>query len=423
VLRQLWKRVRPALLTIAAVLAVLLGIAQDQTTLRIQSPHAAGDPAFPSYAAALTGAAVTSGNQFDMLVEGEQIFDAMLDAIGNARQRISFESYIYEAGDIGARFDAAFEAAARRGVTLNLVFDAVGSPDLEEKTIPRLEAAGAHISLFNKPAWYTIEELNYRTHRKIMVIDGRTGFTGGVGISDNWLGRVEDGKRWRDSFFRIAGPAVRYLEGGFSENFVEAAGRPVTPQLGNPLPEPGGADQTVVVWSSPTGGGNALKELYLLSIAAARRTIDVASPYFLMDESTEYALTEARKRGVRVRLLVEGDVTDAKPVKYSSRDAYDRLLQQGFEIYEYQPTLMHAKTMVVDDVWSMFGSANFDNRSLELNDELNVATQERGLAARITAQFERDLKSARKLELQRWRQRSRIDKMREWIWSHFGEVF
>jgi cardiolipin synthase len=286
-----------------------------------------------------------------------------------------------------------------------------------------LAAAGVTVALFNKPAWYTIEELNYRTHRKILVVDGRIGFTGGVGISDNWLGRVEDGKHWRDTQFEITGPATRYLEGGFTENFIEGAERPVTPQIGNPPPEQGATDQTIVVWSSPTGGGNALKELYILSLAGARRTIDIASPYFLLDESTEYALTAARQRGVRIRLLVEGDVTDAKAVKYASRDAYDRLLQQGFEIYEYQPTMMHAKTVVIDGAWSIFGSANFDNRSLELNDELNVATQDRALAARALEQFELDLRSARRLELERWRQRSRIDKTREWIWSHFGEVF
>ena len=412
------------------VLAVLVGvislgllIAQDQATLRVESPHAADSPAFPPFAAALTGAAITSGNRFEQLVDGERIFPRMLEAIGQARERISLETYIYGPGQVALQFDRALEGAAKRGVRVNIVFDAMGSPDVEKETVPKLEAAGARVALFNKPAWYTIEEVNYRTHRKILVVDGRVGFTGGVGMSDNWIGRVEDGKHWRDTQFEITGPAARYLEGGFSENFIEAADGPVTPAIGDPLPEPGASDQTLVIWSSPTGGGNALKELYLLSIAAARRTLDIASPYFLLDESTSYALDRAVQRGVKVRVLVEGDVTDAKPVKYASRDAYERLLQKGIEIYEYQPTLMHSKTMVVDGVWCVFGSANFDNRSLELNDELNVATQERTLAARITEQFNVDLRSARRLELERWRQRPRLEKAREWFWSHFGEVF
>ncbi|HSL19893.1 MAG TPA: phospholipase D-like domain-containing protein [Vicinamibacterales bacterium] len=419
----MWKYVLAALGVLIGIIAIFLAIAQDQSTLRVESPYGAADRAFPPFAAALTGAAITTGNRFEVLVDGGRIFPRMLAAIGGARERISLETYIYTPGQIASRFDAALERAARRGVRVNLVFDALGSPDVETETLPRLQAAGARIALFNKPAWYTLEELNYRTHRKILVVDGRIGFTGGVGMSDNWVGRPEDGQGWRDTQFEITGPAVRFLEGGFSENFVEGADRPVTPEIGNPLPEAGTSDQTLVVWSSPTGGGNALKELYLLSIAAARRSLDIASPYFLLDESTTWALHRAIDRGVKIRVLVEGDVTDAKPVKYASRYDYERLLQKGIEIHEYQPTLMHSKTVVVDGAWSMFGSANFDNRSLELNDELNVATQETDLAARITAQFEEDLRRARRLELDQWRRRSRLEKLREWVWSHFGEVF
>lgn len=422
----MWKKFLAAFVTIFGVIGFVLLIAQDQTTLRIESPYGAEDPAFPSLAGALAGSVVTTGNTFEMLVNGEQIFPAMLGAIDNASQRISLETYIYEPGEIGSKFDAALERAARRGVTVNTVFDAMGSPDVKKTTAPRLKTAGANVGLFNAPAWYTLEEVNYRSHRKILVLDGRVGFTGGAGVSDNWVGKVEDGKHWRDTQFRITGPAVRLLEAGFTENFIESSDtdkRSVTPQLGNPVPEPGAQDQTIVVWSSPTGGGNGLKDLYLLSLAAARRTVDIASPYFLLDESTGYALDRAVARGVKVRVLVEGDVTDAKPVKYSSRRAYDRLLQQGVEIYEYQPTLMHSKTLVVDGIWCMFGSANFDNRSLELNDELNVATQDRSLAARITGQFDQDLRLARKLELERWRQRPWLEKTREWIWANFGEVF
>jgi cardiolipin synthase len=375
--------------------------------------------------AVLTGAALTTGNRFEMLVDGEEIFPRMLQVIDGARERVSLESYIYESGsEVARRFDAALEAAARRGVEVNLVFDAMGSPAVDEQSVPRLRAAGCNVALFNEPAWYSLEEVNYRTHRKIMVVDGRIGYTGGVGMSDSWIGRVEDGKRWRDTQFEMVGPAVRYLEGGFAENFIEAAGdRAATPRIGAPLPEPGAEDQTLVVWSSPTGGGNALKHLYLLSIAGARRTLDIASPYFLLDESTEDALDRALGRGVKVRVLVEGDVTDAKPVKYSSRAAYERLLGKGLEIYEYQPTLMHSKTIVVDDAWVMFGSANFDNRSLELNDELNVATQSRQLAAEVDEQFERDLGRSQRLHLDAWRQRPWPEKAREWIWSHFAEVF
>ena len=170
-------------------------------------------------------------------------------------------------------------------------------------------------------------------------------------------------------------------------------------------------------------GANDLKRLYMLSIAAARRTLDICSPYFLTDESSRWELTRAIGRGVRIRILVEGDITDAKPVKYSSRDAYQAFMEQGIEIYEYQPTMMHTKALIVDGVWSMFGSANFDNRSLELNDEMNVAVSDPGLAARLLGDFEQDLRSARKLDLNEWRRRAALEKIREYFWSYFGEVF
>jgi cardiolipin synthase len=179
----------------------------------------------------------------------------------------------------------------------------------------------------------------------------------------------------------------------------------------------------MVLRSSPTGGSNDLKRLYLLSIAAARRTLDICSPYFLTDESSDWSLGEARRRGVRIRILVEGDLTDAKPVKYASRDRYQWLLDQGIEVYEYQPTMMHTKAIMVDGAWSMVGSANFDNRSLELNDEMNVAVSDRTLAQRLEQDFERDLKSARRLDPAAWRERPMLDKVREYFWSYFGEIF
>jgi cardiolipin synthase len=222
---------------------------------------------------------------------------------------------------------------------------------------------------------------------------------------------------------RIEGPAARLMEGAFNENFVETLG-PVTPAVDPPEQVPAAPhDSAMVLRSSPTGGSNDLKRLYLMTIAAARRTLDISSPYFVTDESSEWALQQARQRGVRVRILVEGDLTDAKPVKYASRQAYQRLMDEGIELYEYQPTMMHAKVMVVDGAWSMFGSANFDNRSLELNDEMNVAVAEPSLAARLEQDFEQDLRSARKLDPVQWRSRSALEKSREYFWSYFGEIF
>lgn len=423
---HLIKHVVTALLTILAVLGFALAIAQDQVTLRIDSTVAARDPAFPAYVGTLIGAPISTGNEFEVLENGDQIFPAMLQAIQAARRQIDFESYIYTDGEVADRFNSALDEAARRGVDVKFTVDAIGSKKLSNDTLRRLRDGGCQIALFNAPSWYTLEAVNYRTHRKILVADGAVAFTGGVGVADYWAGHAQDEKHWRDTQFRIAGPAARYLEGAFYDNFTEAsdeARRDVKPMLPAAPPLPGEPDQTMVVWSQPTGGANGMKMLYLLSLSAARTSIDIISPYFILDESTGRAIDLAAKRGVRVRLLVEGDQTDAKSVKYASRQAYDGLLAEGVRIYEYQGTMMHTKAMVIDGVWSIVGSANFDNRSLELNDELNVATRSESLGSRILQMMERDLTHARELRLDDWRKRGRLEKSREYVWSFFGELF
>jgi cardiolipin synthase A/B len=410
-------------IVLGCLVAALLALAQDQLTLKIQSAHAADEPEFPAYAAALLGVRATGGNSYTVLANGDQIFPSMLAAVNGAQRRISFETYIYNEGTIGKQFTEAFIAAAKRGVQVQLVIDAIGSNKIPKEWHDSLRAAGVKLGEFGAPQWYSLEELNYRTHRKILTIDGRIGFTGGVGLDDQWAGNAQDPQHWRDTMVRFEGPVARLMEGAFQENFAETLG-PVTPVVDPPPQIPAAPlDSAMVLRSSPTGGSNDLKRLYLLSIAAARRTLDISSPYFVTDESTRWALAEARRRGVRIRVLVEGDLTDAKPVKYAGRDAYQLLLDQGIEIYEYQPTMMHVKAMIVDGVWSMVGSANFDNRSLELNDELNVAVSDRSLAARLTQDFEQDLRAAHKLDASSWRQRPFLEKTREHFWSYFGEIF
>jgi cardiolipin synthase A/B len=418
-------RVRRAFVILLAIVAVvILGLmfAQDQETLRIGSQFVATDPAHPEYLAALSGADPTRGNQYDVLTNGDQIFPAMLAAIDGARQRISFETYIYDTGEVANRFTEALEKAARRGVQVRLLTDSVGSSGMTSADVDRLRSAGCQVVLYNPPRWYSLESVNYRTHRKILVVDGQVGFTGGVGVADHWLGHAQDKDHWRDTQVRLRGPIVRLLEASFYEDFVESTG-PITPELD---PAPALRDEegaSFVVRSSPTGGSSDLKRLYLLIIASAQKTLDITSPYFVTDESSLWSLEDAIRRGVTIRILVEGDITDAMPVKYASRAVYDRLLAIGIQIFEYQPTMMHTKVLVADGMISMFGSANFDNRSLELNDELNVAVWNRDLAARFTQDLEADLQRARKLELQTWRRRSLLDKTREQFWSYFGEIF
>jgi cardiolipin synthase len=417
------RRAIKVLVALAVIVGGLLLLAQDQQTLTVRSAVSAEDPAHPAYLSALVGAALSEGNRYIVHTNGHQFFPAMLKAIQGARRRISFESYIYKSGtSIAEEFTRALEEAARRGVTVNLVLDAVGAQSLSQDDLKRLRSAGCTVALFNSPTWYSLEEVNYRTHRKILVVDGEIGFTGGAGVDDQWKGNARNRDEWRDTQIEVRGPLARLLEAGFYENFVETAGV-VAPVLDERVSPKDTEGASFVVRSSPTGGSNDLKRLYLLAIGSARKTLDITTPYFVPDESTLWSLRDAIRRGVRIRLLVESDITDAMPVKYASRHYYERLLELGMEIYEYQPTMMHTKALVVDGIWSMFGSANFDNRSLELNDELNVGVTSRDLAARLLQDMEADLKVSHRLELAAWRQRPLLMKAREVFWSAFGEIF
>jgi cardiolipin synthase len=409
-----------AILIVAIVVAAGLVIAQDQETLRVRTPLAAEEPRYPDYLARLVGRAITTGESYVVLRNGAETFPAMINAINAAQTRISFETYIYSEGKVAERFTHALAAAARRGVRVQIVLDAVGASDSEREDLKSLQDAGAQIGWFNPHTG--IEELNYRTHRKILVVDGEVAYVGGIGLADHWEGNADSPEHWRDTQFEARGPVVDNIEAGFHENWIETGGV-VEPIVAPKAGPPAGTARSIVVWSSSEAGSNALKLLYLLTIGAARKTLDIQSPYFITDESTKWSLLEARKRGVRVRVLTEGDVTDAKPVKFAGRAQYESLLASGIEIYEYQPTMMHVKAMVVDGVISIVGSANFDNRSLELNDELNVVVAGRDLASRITSDFEEDIRRSSKIDLEEWRSRPFHIRGRERLWSFFGEVF
>jgi cardiolipin synthase len=405
-----------------AVIGVLLLIAQDQDTIRVESPVEAADPRFPDYLAALTGTAAIDGNAYQVLRNGDETYPAMLETIGRARSRISLETYVANDGAVGEQFVTALAAAAGRGVTVRVVLDAMGA-SLSNATQDRLKRAGVQVKWFNPLQFWALEETNYRTHRKVLVVDGEVAFVGGMGIDDQWQGHAQDQEHWRDTQFRVTGPVVRMLEASFYENWLESGGRSAPALDPEPPPGPAGA-RSVALWSNPTAGASNIKLMYLVAIAAARQAIHIQSPYFTLDESTLWGLTEARRRGVRVRLLTEGTITDAMPVKHASRSEYQDLLELGVEIAEYQPTMMHTKALVVDGVVSVIGSANFGNRSFELNDELVVAVHDRGLAAALLRDFESDLERSTTMTAATWKdQRSFVSKIQEAFWFYFSEIF
>jgi len=410
------------ILIIVAIIAMGLLIAQDQDTLRVRSPLSADDPRYPDYLARLLGHRLVTGTDVTVLTDGDTAFPAMLAAIARARSRVSFETYIFDKGSVGGQFVRALVDAAKRGVDVRLILDSVGSKTLEQALVQEMQQAGVHFVWFNPIASYKFEEANYRTHRKVLVVDGETAFVGGIGIADHWAQDVGGEPKWRDTHVALRGPVALEVEAAFDEHWIES-GNIVAPDVLPHDPTPRGAGTAITVWSSPEGGANAMKLLYLLAVASARQTLDIQSPYFITDESTQWSLLDARKRGVRVRVLVEGDITDAKPVKYAGRALYEPLLRAGVEIFEYQPAMMHTKAMMIDDTFSMAGSANFDNRSLELNDELNVVIFAKGVTSRLREDFERDISRSRRLTYDAWRARPFWTRANEQAWSYFGEVF
>ena len=353
---------------------------------------------------------------------GDDALPAMLKAIEGAHERIGLETYNFEEGEIADRFTDALARAAERGVNVQMVLDAVGSKKMSAKDIDRLEGAGCHIGWVNPLIGYSFAEANYRTHRKALVIDGRVAFVGGMGIGDHYWKDTKSYPRWRDTHVEIRGPVVTDVEAAFNQNWILTGGV-VEPVVRPTDAAPAGRASSIVVWSSRQGGFNEMKLLFLMAIAAARHTIDIESPYLITDESTEWSLHEARQRGVRIRLLVDGDKTDARTVKFASRGQYERLLEDGIQIAEYQPTMMHAKTAMIDGILSIVGSANFDNRSLEMNAELSVAVFDPALNARLESDFEKDLMVSKKIDLDTWRSRPAPVRARDSLWSYFGEVF
>jgi cardiolipin synthase len=303
-----------------------------------------------------------------------------------------------------------------------MVLDALGVSMPPKRLKQRIEDAGGHLVWFNGLSTWTIEKTNYRTHRKLLIVDGSVAFTGGAGVADHWSGNADANDHWRDTQFRITGPSVETLEAAFFENWIESGGD-AAPIFDPPDPARGPPSPAVTVWSNASEGVNEVKLMYLYAIASARNSIDLASPYIILDSSTRLVIQEALNRGVRVRVLTDGHITDAKPVKYASRHEYDRLMTAGARIYEYQPTMMHAKVMVADGLVSVIGTPNFDNRSLELNDEVAIAVVDADFAQRLTRSFDRDVSRSQTWTVDEWRRRPVYSKALELFWAPFAETF
>ena len=405
----------------AAVLAALflLVLFEPSLSYRTEEPPAPADsPAFVNYLSALVNARLFSVAEARVLATGRAIYDAQLEAIRGATRAIHLEVYLFLRGRAGDAFLSALEERARAGVTVRVIVDRIGSLRTPDRYFARLRAAGGRVLWYQPIAWYTLKRFNNRTHRDILVVDAEVGFVGGVGVSDWWIDPAIPGSPWRDTTLRVTGDFVKGLQTSFAENWLEASGEilpldafPVETQE-EPTVLPPGPGVGMVVDSSPSAGRSTrARVLFQVLLASARHTIEIASPYFLPDRSLMKELLRAARRGVAVTVLVPGAWNNHPITRLASRRRYGTLLEGGVRIFEYQPAMMHAKVLVVDGLWSVLGSTNFDSRSFGLNDEVNVAVLEPDLAARLHADFAADLLSSHPMTLAEWRRRRLLEKL------------
>jgi len=384
--------VTAAITLVAGVLALNFMPGEKQIETRLTRLYDSDDPQFRRSLGVLLGPPILEGNKVEVLLNGDQIFPSMLDAIRSAKKTITFETYIYWSESIGREFAEALMERARAGVKVHVMLDFMGSMKMDLAQIDAMKQAGVQVQRYHKPVWWKLARLNNRTHRKLLVIDGKVGFTGGVGIADQWRGNAQDENHWRDTHFRIEGPVVGQVQAVFNDNWLKATGTVLDGPDYFPALQPVGDMPAQMFSSSPTGGSESMHLMYLMAITSARKTIDLAAAYFVPDDLTIRTLIEAAKRGVRVRILMPGKIIDSDLVKAASRERWGELLAAGVKIAEYQPTMYHVKALIVDNLLVSVGSTNFDNRSFSINDEANLNILHAEFARQQSAIFEDDWK-------------------------------
>ena len=411
---------------VAAFLLVILilNVVSPEKRIERSLTHRYGiqDPQFVRELGTMLGPPILGGNRVVNLENGAEIFPAMLDAIRGAERSINFETYIYWSGAIGRQFASALAERSRAGVPVHVILDWLGSQKIDAAALQEMQGAGVRVARYHPLRWYSLSRINNRTHRKLLIVDGRIGFTGGVGIADPWDGDAAPPDHWRDSHYRLDGPAVAQMQAAFSDLWIKTTGEALQgPEYFPEIPADGSVSAQVFT-SSPTGGADSMELMVLLSIAAAERSIDLSAAYFVPDTLTRRGLVDALARGVRVRILTPGEHVDAELVKKASRATWGELLEAGAEIHTFSPTLFHCKLLIVDGELVSVGSTNFDNRSFRLNDEANLNVYDAEFARRLTAVFERDLAHSRNVTLAEWRDRPAREKLLERLSALFSKL-
>lgn len=399
------------------LLSLAGGCSTDRPAVyRIPSTYAVHDPEFAQVMGNLLGPALLPGNSCKTLLNGDQIFPAMLEGIHSAEHSITFETFIYWSGAVGRQFTDALSERARAGVKVHVLIDWLGSSKIDKGYLKEMKAAGVevyeyHAFHFTNPA--TFRQINERTHRKLLIVDGCIGFTGGAGIADEWAGNADLPDHWRDNHYRIQGPIVAQIQAAFMDNWMKTTGNVLVGDAYFPQLMPTGGLRAQVFKSSAQGGSESMQLMILLSLAASSRNVRIETAYFVPDAVTQRYLLDARRRGVSVEIIVPGPKIDEKVVRVASRATWGKLLDAGIEIYEYQPAMFHCKQLIADDLWVSIGSANFDNRSFRINDEVNLNVLDQKFARGQIAVFDSDKKHAQQVTYSQWKNRPLTEKLSE----------
>lgn len=388
----------------------------------LELDYSVQDPAFERSMGALLQNPVQPGNSVEIIRDGENIYPAMIDAIEQARYSVTFETYEFWGEASAGKVTQALADASSRGVRVHALIDFIGSTQASKSKFDTLEKAGVNVIRYRSPSWYQLSRINHRTHRKLLITDGRTGFIGGANVADNWL-PGPDRKAYRDNHFRVQGPVVANMQAAFAENWMNASGVLLEGPEYFPELESAGDVSLQMVKSSPREGRHRVRYMLLYALAAAEDSFTASTAYFYPDAAFLEAMRLAAERGVRIRILLPGDTIDQGYLRHASVNRWRPMLEAGVELYEYQTSMYHSKLVSVDDQWATFGSTNLDNRSFRINDEGNIAVYSPDFAREIRKLIEEDIAEAERYTLQDWQERPWHLRLIGWVSSVMGAHF
>lgn len=417
-----------AIALVAVVVTLFFALGRRPSRLQVTEAPAVESAEFLRAVAGAAGAPLRAGGSIRLLNNGDEFFPALLEALRGARRTITFSVYIWEPGAISEKVVAALLDRARAGVQVRLLLDGLGGREAPEAALNALRAAGAKVEMFRSPRLGKFTRFHKRNHRRAIVIDGELAFTGGMAIGDKWLGDADSPEHWRDMMVEVRGPMASTVQSAFVAPWAHSTGEllagdqyfPARPDTSGSGPD--GPLHTGIA-SAPSSEDHPLRLFFTQAFVSAKRRLYIATPYYVPDKATRDSIVAAARRGVDVRLLLPNEHIDNALVRYTAQAYYEELLGAGARVYEYQPTFMHSKFVVVDGRWTIVGSANLDIRSKELNEENVLGVLDEGFGAALEAAFRKDLAASREIELAEWRRRGPFQKFNEWAASRFAEQY